>query len=206
MLPPGHFIGLAEETGLIVPLGRWVLRAACEQARHFPTGITTNVNLSPRQLHDPRLVDDVSEALVASGLDPSFLVLEITETVLMNDVDESRRTVHRLADLGVRVAIDDFGTGYSSLAYLQHFPVNALKIDKSFVDGLAGRPEDGTLARAVVRLGHSMGYQVTAEGIETRAQFEALRDLHCDLGQGYFFARPLPSEEAISFLAVTPRR
>ena len=199
LLMPGDFIGLAEESGLIVQIGRWVLEHACRDTqawreRYGLDGLSVSVNLSARQFQHPDLVAEVGAALAASDLEPSRLILEITESVLMQT---TAATIGKLADLrrlGVRLAIDDFGTGYSSLGYLERFPVDILKIDKTFIDGVGepgGRP---VLARAILQLGRALGLQVVAEGVERREQVVALRRLGCTRAQGYLFARPLPGE------------
>jgi diguanylate cyclase (GGDEF)-like protein len=197
-ISPDRVIGLAEDTGLIIPLGRWVLEEACRWAVRFRRragrDISMSVNVSPRQLQDAGLVSDVTAALDAAGLSAWALVVEITEGVLMRDPTASLAVLARLEKLGARVAVDDFGTGYSSLSYLQRFPVSMLKIDKTFVDGLDR--DDGALARAIVRLGHSLGLTITAEGIETARQLDELRGLRCELGQGFLFARPVEGSTA----------
>jgi diguanylate cyclase (GGDEF)-like protein len=199
-VPPPQFIPLAEENGSIVTLGRQVLRAACRQMatwiEAFPTGgpHLMTVNLSGRQLEDPGLVRDVADALAESRLPPSSLVLEITETVLMQDTDATIERLGELKALGVRLAVDDFGTGYSSLRYLRRFPIDILKMAKPFVDGLHADEEGRALARAIVDLARSLKLSCVAEGIEEPAQAEVLHDLGCDLGQGYHFARPMTAE------------
>jgi EAL domain-containing protein (putative c-di-GMP-specific phosphodiesterase class I) len=196
LVAPAAFIPVAEETGLIVEIGRFVLREACRQAAAWaiehPTGgqRSMNVNLSGRQLDDPRLVDDVADVLAETGLTPSSLVLEITETVLMQDTEVTMERLQALKALGVRLAVDDFGTGYSSLRYLRRFPIDVLKIAKPFVDGLAGG-EGTAVARAIVDLGAGLGLEIVAEGIEHSAQLEQLQRLTCRLGQGFYFQRPL---------------
>ena len=203
MLAPNTFIPLAEATGLIVPLGRWVLRQSCEQLsawrEEFPSaaGIRVNVNLSARQFQHEGLVEEVAGILAETGVNPHQIVLEITESLLMQDTDSTIETLGRLKDLGVRLAIDDFGTGYSSLSYLKRFPVDILKIDRSFVDGITTKQGDATLAEAVVQLGRALQLQTVAEGIETNEQWTTLQDLGCEFGQGYLFAKP-GAPEAIS--------
>jgi EAL domain-containing protein (putative c-di-GMP-specific phosphodiesterase class I) len=206
LLAPGAFVALAEETGLIVPLGRWVLCEACRQARTWQElagnhRLLINVNLSARQFQDPDLASSVAHILAETGLEPGCLELEITESVLMGDAESSRRALAELQALGVRLAIDDFGTGYSSLAYLKRLPVDTLKIDRTFVAGLARDPADVAIVSAVVTLARALGLAVTAEGVETVAEMIQLQDLGCDWGQGYYFARPLPAEAATALLA-----
>jgi diguanylate cyclase (GGDEF)-like protein/PAS domain S-box-containing protein len=197
LVSPADFIPVAEDTGLIVPLGSWVLRQACRDLRdwqrRFPATAPAkiNVNLSARQLQQAGLVEEVAAALQESGLAPSHLVLEITESVLMQDAASAVSRLTELKHLGVQLAIDDFGTGYSSLSYLQQFPVDTLKIDKSFVDGVGREPERAALASAIIELGRTLGLKTVAEGIEEPAQAAELTLLGCDVGQGYHFARPM---------------
>jgi diguanylate cyclase (GGDEF)-like protein/PAS domain S-box-containing protein len=204
LMPPGLFIPIAEDSGLIEPLGRWVLEQSCRQAQVWRAegapACTMSVNLSGRQLQNPTVVADVRDALQRSGLDPATLTLEITESVLMSDTAESLDRLRALKDLGIRISIDDFGTGYSSLSYLRRFPVDVLKVDKSFIDDLR-RSADDTYAfvRAIVELGHTLRLKTVAEGIEHEEQCEALREIGCDFGQGYLFARPM-APEAVSAL------
>ena len=205
LVPPMEFIPLAEESGLIVPLGQWTIKEACRQVRlwqqEIPSGepIALNVNLSARQLRHHNIVRDVADALDDSGLLPSRLVLEITESVLMVDTAATLTRLYQLKSLGVRLAIDDFGTGYSSFAYLRRFPVDILKIDKSFVDGVATEPTASALVDAMIRIGKTLHLQTVAEGVERVEQADRLRSLNCDIGQGYLFSRPLPSD-AITLL------
>jgi EAL domain-containing protein (putative c-di-GMP-specific phosphodiesterase class I) len=198
IVPPMEFIPVAEETGLINELGRWVLHAACRQGRQwldrFPeaAALTMSVNLSGRQLAQPRLAEEVATALEESGFPAEHLVLEITETVLMNDTTVTIATLDALKRLGVRLAIDDFGTGYSSLTYLQRFPIDILKIDKSFVDGLGGdNVEESAVARTIVSLAKTLRLETVAEGVERSEHVRELQTLQCDIAQGFFFARPL---------------
>jgi EAL domain-containing protein (putative c-di-GMP-specific phosphodiesterase class I) len=210
MLQPNDFIALAEETGLIVPLGRWVLEQACRQGKEWADRwqeipLRMSVNLSGRQLQDPGLLADVRAAISESGLDPGLLVLEITESVLMKDGEATSRRLKELKELGLRLAIDDFGTGYSSLSYLKRFSVDILKIAKPFIDGLnAGGREEAQLARAIVRLGETLGLETVAEGIEAAEQHELLTELGCGLGQGFHFARPLGHLALANLVAASP--
>jgi diguanylate cyclase (GGDEF)-like protein len=198
LIGPQSFIEVAEETGLIGPIGEFVLREACRQAAHWQASgeLSMNVNLSGRQLEGPGLLDMVTTILRETGLAPGRLVLEITETVLMHDTEATIRRLRALRALGVRLAVDDFGTGYSSLRYLNRFPLDVLKMAKPFVDGLGDQSEDPALARAIVDLGSSLGLQIVAEGIERSAQLTMLRRLGCPLGQGYWFARPMSAADA----------
>ncbi|MGH8974521.1 MAG: putative bifunctional diguanylate cyclase/phosphodiesterase, partial [Acidimicrobiia bacterium] len=207
LVPPAAFIPAAEETGLIVEIGRWVLDHACHQvaiwqADHRPRPrLRLSVNLSASQLEDPDLLRHVEEALDRSGLDPECLVLEITESMLMEEPETVTMRLQDLKRLGVLLAIDDFGTGYSSLSYLRRFPVDVLKIDRAFVGGLAGGAEDAALAHAIVRLADTLELRTVAEGIETTEQLAELRRLGCHFGQGFLFARPLPSDAMAEVLA-----
>jgi len=204
--PPG-FIPAAEDTGLIVPIGRWILRRACAQVRSWgetgpaDTSLTVTVNLSARQLQDPGLVDDVAGALAAADLEPHRLVLEITESVLMEDTDQTIARLGELKALGIRLAIDDFGTGYASLSYLKRLPVDCLKIDRSLIKGVGHDTEDTAIVRAVVTLAQTLGIVVTAEGVETAEQLAQLRALGCEQGQGYYFARPVAADRLPELLA-----
>ncbi|MDQ6915470.1 MAG: EAL domain-containing protein [Actinomycetota bacterium] len=203
-VPPGEFIGLAEEAQLMPQLGRWVLDEACRQMaawRRDGARASVAVNVSGNQLQSGSLPGDVAGALERSGLPPEALALEITETVLMSDVASTVETLGELKALGVRLAVDDFGTGYSSLQYLRGFPIDILKIDKTFVDDLGGDSDDVALARAIIDLGHSFGLSVVAEGIEREDQRVRLLELGCGLGQGFLFARPVTSDEVPALLA-----
>ncbi len=203
LVPPGDFIPLAEETGLIAPLGRWVLGEACRQAAAWAaagTPVAIAVNLTTREFQHPGLAREVAAALATTGLAARWLGLEITESLAMRDMAATIATLAALGALGVPVAIDDFGTGYSSLAYLKRLPVGALKIDKAFVDGLGTDEEDTAIVATIVTLAHALGLRVVAEGVETAAQADQLLQLGCDLAQGYHFARPLPPAELQALL------
>ena len=201
LIAPDEFLSVAEETGLIVPIGAWVLREACAQAARWraesdddEAPLTIAVNISSAQIAHPDLVETVDAALVATNLDPSLLVLDINESVLMEHGQDAVEILTQLGARGVRVGIDDFGTGQSSLGYLGQLPIHTLKIDQSFVAALGKNPDDSALVSAIVQLGHALGLVVTAEGVEDGAQLNTLRSLGCDLGQGYYFARPQPGE------------
>ncbi len=200
MVPPLDFIPIAETTGLIVPLGRWVLTEACRQAVAWGAGRTRRlkmaVNVSVRQFEHGDLSAMVAEVLAETGMPVDQLCLEMTESVLLTDTDENLTQLQRLKALGVTLAMDDFGTGYSSLAYLRRYPMDILKIDRSFVDRLGGDREDEALVQTIVRLGRSLGMTTVAEGIERAGQLVTLRELGCDLAQGFFLSRPLPAAEA----------
>ena len=203
VIAPIEFIPIAEESGLIVPIGRWVLQEACMQAAlWYGDGhrIGMAVNVSGRQLDHDELVEDVRDALGESGLDPTTLTLEITETTLMRDAEATAERLRSLKELGVRIAIDDFGTGYSSLAYLRQFPVDALKIDRSFISGIAGSKGSAALIHTLVQLGKTLDIETLAEGIEEQSQLETLQREHCDHGQGFLFSRPLDVDAVEKFL------
>jgi len=210
MIAPVHFIPLAEETGLIVPIGSWVIHEACREGallqKRFATDppLTMSVNLSVKQLQSEAIVDDVRAALQTSGLEPSSLVLEVTETVMMADADVAAQRLEELKALGVRIAMDDFGTGYSSLGYLSRLPVDVLKMDRSFLrpdgEGATG------LAAAIIAIGERLGLEVVAEGIEYEGQIETLQDLGCELGQGFLFAKPMPHRALMRYLGKTLAR
>ena len=204
VLLPDAFIPLAEHSSMIVPIGDWVLRAACRQAAVWAAAghqIGMSVNVSARQLDRREFVDEVSDALQCTGLDPARLTLEITESVLMRDADVAAARLRDLKALGVRIAIDDFGTGYSSLAYLRQFPVDALKIDRSFISGLPASDESMALMHTLVQLGKALGLETLAEGIEEPGQLEQLQREECDSGQGFLFARPIGPEQVEQLFA-----
>ena len=201
MIAPADFIPLAEETGLIVPLGEWVLRAACAAAAGWPPHIRVCVNLSPVQFARGGLVNLIEKALRAHRLAPARLELEITEGVLIKDSEQALETLNQLKALGVRIAMDDFGTGYSSLSYLQRFPFDKIKIDQSFICALENDTDSAAIVRAVIGLGRSLKMPVIAEGLETPEQLELLRREHCEEIQGYLIGYPMPLEECIGFLA-----
>ncbi len=201
-LSPTEFIPHLEQSGEIIKVGKWVLREACRQAQrwhheNFP--VKVSINISPVQFRDAEFVDHVFEALEQSGLNGQFLDLELTETVLVRDLQETAITLTLLKEMGVSISIDDFGTGYSSLAYLRHLPLDRLKIDRTFVKDVPS-VDDGTIASSILVLGHSLGLEVLAEGIETKEQLAFLNRQGCDLYQGYFFSRPLPPKDATEFL------
>lgn len=207
LLQPDSFIGLTEETGLIVPIGQWVLTEACRQARvwqlEFPSTppLVMSVNLSAKQFQNPNLVQEVTQALTESDLDAASLKLEITESVVMQDAPATLAKLKELKNLGIRLAIDNFGTGYSSLGYLKRFPVDTLKIDRSFVKGLSKDGNDNAIVRAVVTMAKSLNMDVTAQGVETDQQRIELKALGCDRGQGFLFARPADAEHVTPLLA-----
>jgi EAL domain-containing protein (putative c-di-GMP-specific phosphodiesterase class I) len=201
MVSPGSFIPLAEETGAIVPIGRWVLNTACSQVaewRRSPgsSDLRLCVNVSPSQLGDSTLVSDVSRALKQSGLPPTALVLEITESAFLLSDEQLAVTITELAALGVIIALDDFGSGYSSLGYLSKLPIGILKIDLSFVSRIDQGPEEAAVAQAIIMLGHTLDLEIVAEGIETSGQLAELQRRGCPLGQGFFLGRPAPPEQS----------
>jgi diguanylate cyclase (GGDEF)-like protein/PAS domain S-box-containing protein len=202
---PTEFIPVAEETGLIIPLGRWVLEQACRQAKAWdletPKPLTMSVNVSARQIQQPGFVDEVAQILAVTGLEPARLTLELTESVLMQDVEVTMATLGELKRLGVRLAIDDFGTGYSSLSYLRRFPIDELKIDRSFVATVNIGPEQSALVRSILKLGETLHLETVAEGIEEAEQLAELQTLGAGFGQGYYFAKPLTPEAISTLLA-----
>jgi diguanylate cyclase (GGDEF)-like protein/PAS domain S-box-containing protein len=200
---PANFIPLAEETGLIVPIGEWVLRTACVHTRALQDAglpVSVAVNISARQFDANRLMGTIRDALEGAGLEPDLLELELTESLVMENPEEVVRVLHALKEMGLRLAIDDFGTGYSSLSYLQRLPVDRLKIDQSFVRDIGADPDDAIIARAVISLGHSLGMSVIAEGVSSKEQLSFLRENGCDEMQGYLFSRALPFEELMLLL------
>jgi diguanylate cyclase (GGDEF)-like protein len=204
---PERFIGLAEETGLIVPIGEWVIKSACAQARAWQkkerAPIAVSVNLSMRQFRQEALAGAVDDALRHSGLDPRLLEMELTESLVMQDTEIAIRVLERLRLTGVEISVDDFGTGHSSLSYLTRLPISALKIDQSFVQDVKGTggPDEGIVAQAIISLAHNLKLKVVGEGVETQAQFEFLKKHSCDEVQGYHFGRPMPAQEFERFAA-----
>jgi diguanylate cyclase (GGDEF)-like protein/PAS domain S-box-containing protein len=201
LIPPGNFIPLAEETGLIVQIGEWVLRTACRDAAAWPDDIGVAVNLSPVQFKNPNLMAHVLDSLAQSGLPAHRLELEITESVLLQNSEATLATLHALRGGGVRISLDDFGTGYSSLSYLRSFPFDKIKIDRSFVEDVTSRNDSLAIVRAVTGLGRSLGIATTAEGVETPAQLELLRREGCTQAQGYLFSKPRPASEVKKLFA-----
>ena len=204
---PDEFVPVAEESGLILPIGRWVLWEACRQTKEWQnqspssSSLSVCVNLSARQFGQPDLAGEVTKALVETGLEPGSLTLEITESVLMDEARSSVDTLRKLKDLGVKISVDDFGTGYSSLSYLKRFPVDYLKVDRSFVAELGRGAEADVIVSALIDLAHNLGVEAVAEGVETAEQLARLREMECTSGQGYYFAKPLPSEVIVTLLA-----
>ena len=203
LVPPAKFIPLAEDTGLIAPIGEWVLRTACAQNKAWQTAglppIRVGVNLSARQFQCQNLVEMIVRILKETGLDPTYLELELTESVLMQNTEAIIATLCELDAMGINISIDDFGTGYSSLSYLKRFPINRLKIDQSFVRDITTDPDDAAIVTAIITLAHSLKLKVIAEAVETEEQLAFLRSLNCDEMQGYLFSRPLPMDEATKF-------
>jgi EAL domain-containing protein (putative c-di-GMP-specific phosphodiesterase class I) len=209
LISPMEFIPLAEETGLIHPIGEWVLRESCRQAKEWQTDLPAgrslglNVNVSTLQVQEPGLVGKVAAALRDTGLAPGQLVLEITEGVLMRRVAETVVVLQALRALGVRIAIDDFGTGFSSLSYLQDLPIDMIKIDKSFVDHLGTPRDDSSMAKAIVAIGHTLQLEVVAEGVERAEQVRSLQTLGCDSVQGFHLGRPMSAQVALALARAT---
>jgi diguanylate cyclase (GGDEF)-like protein len=209
MLPPGQFIPLAEETGLIVPIGRWALKQACAQNMMWQRGglqpVSMAVNLSPRQFIDENLLRDIDEALASSGMPPKLLQIEVTESMMMRDVARAIRVLDAIRSRGIRIAIDDFGTGYSSMSLMKQFPIDTLKIDRSFVRDLPDDTEDRAIAQAIISMGQALGMTIVAEGVETVAQQTFLRAHGCDEMQGFLFSRPLVAEALADLLRPPPQ-
>jgi EAL domain-containing protein (putative c-di-GMP-specific phosphodiesterase class I) len=199
MIPPDQFIPLAEECGLIGAIGEWVVREACRQARIWQdSGLSpmrVSVNLSPSQFRGSGLIHSVRRALEEARLEPQYLEVELTESAVMSDPEESIAILEQLSAMGILVSVDDFGTGYSSMSYLRRLPIDKLKIDRVFINEIVSRPEDASIVRAIVSLAHSLRLKVVAEGVETPAQLDFLKAVGCDEYQGYHFSRPLPSNE-----------
>jgi EAL domain-containing protein (putative c-di-GMP-specific phosphodiesterase class I) len=208
LIPPADFIPVAEDTGLIVPLGQWALRGACSQMRawreRFPqqSRLSVCVNLSAKQFARPDLVEQITQILQETGLDPSLLGLEITETVIMEQSDRATAMLKQLRALNIPLHLDDFGTGYSSLSYLHRFPIDLLKIDRSFISQIGDGGQNSEIVKAIVSLAHNLKIEVIAEGVETAEQLALLRTLQCDYGQGYYFSKPLEVHEVETLLAV----
>ena len=200
LVAPGTFIAIAEQSGLIVPMGEWIIKQACEQLVHFQASPATNqltiaVNLSARQLAQPDIVDVISRIIRDSGAPPQLLKLEITESMLLTDIDKTIEKLHALSALGIRFSLDDFGTGYSSLSYLKKLPLSQLKIDQSFVKGLLTEPVDAAIVKTIIQLAKSLGMSVIAEGVELEGQRKALSDMGCREFQGYLFGKPAPFQD-----------
>ena len=210
LVMPSEFIHVAEETGLIVPIGEQVLEEACRQAKGWceryetASKVALCVNLSMRQLQDPSLIDKIDKALLRTGFDANALKLEITETMVMEDEEHARSILRDLKALGVGISLDDFGRGYSSLNYAKDLPVDGLKIDKSFIDGLGGNAADGAIVRLILEIAHTLGRKDTAEGVENERQMESLRAMRCDMAQGFYFSEPLDSRAAEALMAKNP--
>jgi EAL domain-containing protein (putative c-di-GMP-specific phosphodiesterase class I) len=210
LLSPAEFIPAAEASGLIAELGTWVLRKACNENRIWQQAgmrrCRIAVNISPLQFQGDALIPSVEAALVESGLDPQWLELEITEGMVMDNIDQVTAKLKRLREIGVQLAIDDFGTGYSSLAYLSRFPVQRLKVDRSFVKNVATDQGDAAISQAIINLGHILDLRVTAEGVENDKQIEFFRRTHCDEIQGFYFSRPLATEKFVAWYNESEQR
>ena len=200
-ISPTEFIPVAEESGHIHEIGRWVLEQACKDAGNWGDELSVAVNISGLQLMRQELGRDVANALEQSGLEPGRLELEITESVLLSDTESVLQTLHELRALGVRIALDDFGTGYSAMSYLRRFPFDTLKIDRSFLTELADQPDARAIVSAIVELAHALGMETVAEGVEDAKAFETLASYGCDLAQGWHVAYPMPASDVRAFLA-----
>ncbi len=208
---PLEFIPIAEETGLIVQLGYWLLEEACQQLRYWQIKypqhppLKMSVNLSGKQLHEPGLLEQIDRILAKTGLEGKFLKLEITESILMDNLEAATNILLALRERQIQLSIDDFGTGYSSLSYLHRFPVDTLKIDRSFIEQMQSNRENSAIVKTIVTLAHLLNMDVVAEGIETSSQLDRLKLLKCEHGQGYFFSKPLSKEEAEKLIARSPQ-
>ena len=204
LISPGEFIPLAEETGLINPMGEWILDQACARAREWSDRLghpfSVAVNISFRQVRDLDLVAQVAGSLKTHGISPDCLELEITESVVMGNVETARTMFKALHDMGIKISIDDFGTGFSSLSYLRLFPISTLKIDKSFVDDILTDPADKAMIQSIISIGNNLSMQTVAEGVETIEQVELLKSFNCDIFQGYHFSKPLTKDDLLVFL------
>ncbi|MFN0090465.1 MAG: putative bifunctional diguanylate cyclase/phosphodiesterase [Acidimicrobiales bacterium] len=211
LVSPSSIVSIAEDSGLIVPIGRWVLEHACRQLAAWHAGLAlaaplrVNVNLSACQLDRPELVAEVAQAIAAAEISPEQLTLELTESALLADLEASADTLNALKELGVTLAVDDFGTGYSSLNYVRRFPIDSIKIDGSFTAGLGGGPPGSAIVEAVVNLAHALDMECTAEGVETSEHLCELRRLGCDVAQGYYLRPPMPPDQVPALLASAPR-
>jgi diguanylate cyclase len=204
LLLPAHFISVAEMSGLILPIGQWVLRTACRQIRQWDRHhdeLTVSVNLSARQFQQADLVQQVRDAIQETGIEPWRLQLEITESNAMQNAENTIYTLRELKALGVRIAMDDFGTGYSSLSYLKRFPIDTLKLDAAFINDVTTDPSDAAIVSGVISMAHSLHIEVVAEGVETEGQLEFLQRQNCDVIQGFLFSKPLPADQIAHFVA-----
>jgi EAL domain-containing protein (putative c-di-GMP-specific phosphodiesterase class I) len=204
MIRPDQFIGVAEETGLIIPIGKWVARQACRMCKQLLAlgfePVQMAINLSPKQFSDPDLVGAIAAILQEEALPPELLELELTESLLLEASEDTRHQLIQLKKLGLRLAMDDFGTGYSSLSYLKKFPIDVIKIDRSFIKDIPANQDDMEITSAVIAMAHKLKLEVVAEGIETTEQLAVLRRQRCNIGQGYLFDRPIPGRELLERL------
>jgi len=211
ILSPIDFIGVAEEIGLIIPMNRLLLREACQRVlewqSQFPSSpaLTMSVNITPKEFSQPDLASEIRKTLESTGLDPSCLQLEIVETIAMGDAEKSGHVLSELKALGVRLSIDDFGTGYSSLSRLRRIPVDTLKIDRAFISQMDSDPESLEIVRVIIMLAHNLGLKVVAEGTETQAHVDQLKQLNCEMAQGYLYSRPADEQAMLKLLAANPR-
>ena len=209
MIRPDQFISVAEETGLIIPIGKWVVRESCAMSKRLSAAgmgdLHVAINLSPKQFSDPELVSSIAGILKEQALPAHLLELELTEGLLLEATDDTRRQLEQLKELGLNLAMDDFGTGYSSLSYLKKFPIDILKIDRSFISEIPDNQDDMEITSAVIAMAHNLKLKVVAEGIETAAQLAFLRRHRCDVGQGYLFDKPIPGRELVERLTRYPR-
>ena len=203
-LAPDEFIGIAEDTGIISEIGSWVIQTACRAGahlnQHFERNLQVAINISPRQFRDPNLINTVRQSLRETGLSADQVEIEITETMLMEDISAAQVAVERFQEIGVKLAIDDFGTGYSSLNYLKKFPINTVKVDRSFVMDIPDNVDDMAITSAVIAMAHELKMEVVAEGVETAEQFDFLATHNCEYAQGWLFSKPIPLPDLIEYV------
>jgi EAL domain-containing protein (putative c-di-GMP-specific phosphodiesterase class I) len=204
MVSPLEFIPIAEETGLIIPIGKWVLESTCDQLKRWNSigknRIQLSANVSARQFQDPDFISELEKIITSRDIDPQALTLEITESLLMQDIEQNIALMTQLKAMGVKLSIDDFGTGYSSLAYLKNLPIDELKIDRSFIMDIPGKEDSCAIVSAIIYLARKLGFRTVAEGIETAEQVEYLRREHCEQYQGFYFSKPVPAAEMTRML------
>jgi EAL domain-containing protein (putative c-di-GMP-specific phosphodiesterase class I) len=204
LVPPGRFIPILEETGLIIEVGKWVISTACQQNKDWQnqgyTPIQIGVNLSPRQFNQKDLAPSIENIIDETGLAPKWLDLEVTESSIMENPEKVIETLNQLHSIGIKISIDDFGTGYSSLSYLKTFPIDVLKIDQSFIRDITVDSDDEVIVKTIIAMGHNLGLKIVAEGVEQKEQLDVIKQYDCEWYQGYYFSKPVPAEEFVKML------